>query len=256
VEERTFLDKVKNRIGRISALLVRTRTIRMVNERPIVSFTFDDCPASAARIGAKMLEDRGLAGTFYLSQRFCGAEEDGLDYYDRFDLEALADKGHEIGCHTASHLHVPATSTGDLVEDIDANAAFIRENLGDIRMTTFAFPFGEIDLRTKFLMQNRFAACRTTEPGVNRNVADLGALRAEKLYWSRDAQSLRALLKGAATSRSWLILYTHDVSDNPSRFGCNPAMLEAAIGTALSYDCNVLPVRNALGAVRFHRSDV
>lgn len=253
MSDRTLVDKLAGRVNRLSARLARTRTVRMVNERPIVSFTFDDFPKSAVHNGAAILERRGVAGTYYLSRSFSGAMVDGIAYYDLADLRRLVDNGHEIGCHTASHLHVPQVASSRIVVDLDANAEFLRGHFGNLWMTTFAFPFGDLDLRTKLLLQGRFAACRSTLPGANRGVADLGALRAERLY-SRltSADAVQSLIERSAQPRSWLILYTHDVDDAPSPYGCTPALLEAAVESALAAGCQLLPVRNALGPIRVH----
>jgi peptidoglycan/xylan/chitin deacetylase (PgdA/CDA1 family) len=224
----------------------------MVNEQPIVSFTFDDFPKTAVSQAAPILERLGLAGTYYLSRNFCGATADGMAYYDLSDLKRLIDNGHEIGCHTASHLHVSQATRAELAADLKTNADFLRAHFGDVRMSTFAFPFGDIDMGSKLLVQARFAACRTTKPGVNRRVADLGALRAERLYAHQASpETISALVTQAASPRSWLIFYTHDVSDSPSPFGCTPALFESAVNSALEAGCRVLTVRNALGPIRF-----
>jgi peptidoglycan/xylan/chitin deacetylase (PgdA/CDA1 family) len=44
----------------------------MRNRRAIVSFTFDDFPSSAVSNGARLLEDHGARGTFYLTGSYCG----------------------------------------------------------------------------------------------------------------------------------------------------------------------------------------
>jgi peptidoglycan/xylan/chitin deacetylase (PgdA/CDA1 family) len=244
--------RLRNLARRASASAVSTRTVRMANPRPLASFSFDDFPKSAVSQGASILESRDLRGTYYLSARFQGLREDGIDYYDRADLIRLFDHGHEIGCHTASHVHAPDVKGVGLAEELEENAAFVREALGDVRMTTFAFPFGDIDLRTKLFMQGRFAACRTTAPGVNRDVADLGGLRAVSLYsGSTDAARVQALAREAATPRTWLIFYTHDVSDSPSPYGCTPELLQAAVDAVVEAGFDVVPIRNALGLVRF-----
>jgi hypothetical protein len=48
------------------------RTVAMRNRRAIVSFTFDDFPSSAVSNGARLLEDHGARGTFYLTGSYCG----------------------------------------------------------------------------------------------------------------------------------------------------------------------------------------
>jgi peptidoglycan/xylan/chitin deacetylase (PgdA/CDA1 family) len=252
MSDRSLLEKVVGRANRMSASLVRTRTVRMVNEQPIVSFAFDDFPKSAVEVAGTMLEQRGAAGTYYLSRTFAGATVEGIEYYDLADVRRLIDNGHEIGCHTASHSHVPQLSRAKLVEEIKANAEFLRENFGDLRMTTFAYPFGDMDLPSKLYLQSRFAACRSNLPGSNSPVADLGALRSQALYSrSITASAVAALVRQWAKPRSWLILYTHDVSDDPSPFGCTPALFEFALNAALDAGARVIPIRNALGPIRY-----
>src|ERR1700722_7595377 len=55
--------KVSNRL----AAHFRVESFRLRNEAPMVSFTFDDIPKSAATTGAGILEDHGGRGTFYVS---------------------------------------------------------------------------------------------------------------------------------------------------------------------------------------------
>jgi hypothetical protein len=228
--------------------LIRTRGVAMVNERPIVSFTFDGFAKSAGVNAAKMLEGRGAAGTFYIHRSACGATVDGIEQYELGDLKGLIDNGHEIGARAAP----AARGHADLSADLDANAEFISAHLGDVRMTTFAFPVGDIDLRTKLWMERRFAACRSMAPGVNAGVADLGALRAENLSsTSADPTTVKDLIGRSSAPHSWLIFFTHDVAQTPGPRGCTPALFEAALESALAAGYEVLPVRNALGRIRF-----
>src|SRR3954453_1915913 len=73
-------------------------------DQPMVSFTFDDVPESAATIGAPMLEQQGGRGTFYVSgglvNRWSGDwNENGAN--DEQVMRGLR-KGHELGCIKSS----------------------------------------------------------------------------------------------------------------------------------------------------------
>lgn len=232
---------------------IRTsRTVAMGNSKPIVSFTFDDFPKSAVDNGARLLDENGVAGTFYFCKSFADQTVDGIRYYDRTDLSALVGAGHEIGCHTAGHLRVPRFANADLIDDIESNAAFLAEQVPDYTVSTFAYPFGDIDMRTKTLMQNYFVACRSIHERLNIGMADLGTLRASKLYSAMtNADKLRKLIQKAAAQNAWLILYTHDVDEIPSPCGCTPALLNIAIKTAIAEGCEILPIKDALGAIGF-----
>lgn len=248
MSERRFLEKLRDG----ARVLISTRGVAMVNDRPIVSFTFDGFPKSAGVNAAASLERRGAAGTYYTNRNFCGVAADGIIYYDLNDLRRLVDNGHEIGGYAGGPAGRPWAGAAQLNADLEANDGFIRAEFGDLRMTTFAFPFGAIDLQTKLRMQKRFAACRSTAPGVNAGVADLGALRAEPLFSrSTDAAAVKRLIERSAQPRSWLIFFTRDVDEQPSASGCTPALFEHALESALAMGCQVLSVRNALGCIRF-----
>jgi len=248
LSDRRFLERLRDGARE----LISARGVAMVNERPIVSFTFDGVPKSAALNAAPALERRGAAGTFYVSRQFCGATVDGQEHYHVDDLRRLVDNGHEIGSLPSRSAPAPSIGAAELTADVEANAEFIRAQFGDLRITTLAFSFGDIDLGTKLKMQGRFAACRSASPGVNAGVADLGALRAEPLYSrSTDAAGVKRLVERCSRPRSWLIFFTRDVDESPSARGCTPALFEHALDAALTMGCRVLPVRNALGCIRF-----
>ncbi|HTM76826.1 MAG TPA: xylanase, partial [Devosia sp.] len=59
-----------------SRRLARTvpfRPFRLQLDRPVVSFSFDDFPLSAAEHAAPLLEAAGARGTFYFADRLAGA---------------------------------------------------------------------------------------------------------------------------------------------------------------------------------------
>jgi hypothetical protein len=47
----------------------------------------------------------------------------------------------------------------------------------------------------------------------------------------------------------WLIFFTHDVSDDPTMFGCTPATLERLIGDARGRGCALMTVDRALDEI-------
>ncbi len=244
-----LLARARARANRTAAALFGARQVRMLNERPIVSFSFDDFPKSALR-AADILSSNGAAGTFYFCSGFCGLTVERTQYYDLRDVQFLLENKHELGCHTASHLRVSRCGRDELTADLDRNAEFARRNFGHTRLATFSFPFGDISLSSKLLLQRRFEACRSSLPGINRGFADLGALRATKLYSHLiDAQGLKRLVEREARPGSWLIFYTHEVDENPGAFGCAPRLFEAAVRAALAAGFQALPVREAVEAL-------
>jgi peptidoglycan/xylan/chitin deacetylase (PgdA/CDA1 family) len=226
------------------------RTVAMRNERAIVSFTFDDCPRLAVSNGARLLEDRGVRGTFYLTGSYCGRVIDNIPQYSAGDLAALAGAGHEIGCHTFTHARVSTLSAAALTREIDLNAAFLAGHLPGLELHTFAYPFGDVSLAATILLQSRFAVCRSIEPGLNVGIADLGRLRSIRLYDRLLApDDVSGLVKQAVATTAWLIFYTHDVAQTPSSFGCTVPLFEHALKSAISAGAEIHPVNAAIKAV-------
>src|SRR5262245_1736816 len=113
---------LRMRLAHRVARHVPLRQHRMRNDRPIVSFSFDDIPVSAAATGADMLEAFGARGTFFIATSLFGRSTDDWRVADAEAVAALAQRGHEIGLHT--HRHVPV---------IDLDAALFRRDMAECR---------------------------------------------------------------------------------------------------------------------------
>jgi peptidoglycan/xylan/chitin deacetylase (PgdA/CDA1 family) len=246
------IDAIRDRANNALTSRVRFKTARSHLSAPVASFTFDDFPRSAWTTGGPILARYGARATYYTAGRFCGIEEDGLVYYDRDDLQAVHAGGHEIGCHTFSHRRSPKVGSAELQADLDRNAEFVREVLGDVRMTSFAYPYGEASPRTKALMGGRFPVSRGIKAGVNGRTLDLGQLKAvplESRSWS--AGWIEREVTAAKASGGWLVFFSHDVSDAPSPYGATPAMLEHALEAVTRAGIETLPVKHAFARATF-----
>jgi peptidoglycan/xylan/chitin deacetylase (PgdA/CDA1 family) len=219
---------------------------------PVVSFSFDDFPRSALHEGGRILRERGWAGTYFAAGSFCGQNTGGLDYFDRDDLIQAAEEGHEIGCHTFGHLRLPESTPAEIEADLRRNAEFVAEALPGHRLSSFAYPFGDLNLGQKALIARRFPICRGIWPGVNTGRMDFAQLKAVGLERrSLEAFDVDAWLDKVQAERGWLIFFTHDLSDDPSRFGCFRKTFEAVADAVARRAIRVLPVKNAVGLARF-----
>src|SRR5205809_1214295 len=110
--------------GKASRFLARnlpTKSAIMRNVEPLVSFTFDDVPATACAVGAPILERHGVRGTFYVCGGGCGAPSPCGVLASVGQLRQLWMQGHEIGCHTYSHPAVARISEQALAGDLARN---------------------------------------------------------------------------------------------------------------------------------------
>lgn len=213
----------------------------------VVTFTFDDAPASACEIGARTLERHGVRGTFYIAGGLTNGSEEGKPCHTRDHLVALLAAGHELGCHSYSHVRCDTLTARELEQELDRNAAFLAEFGLDPRTLDFAFPFGAYAYNAKRICGKRFRSSRITGGGVHEEWADLNALKTHRFYDVDGTGGDYAIqLARTASSKGWLIVNTHEVETAPSRFGTTPGRLDDAIAAALAAGCKVLPVNAAI----------
>jgi peptidoglycan/xylan/chitin deacetylase (PgdA/CDA1 family) len=234
--------------GRIASSILVNPAIRL-DEGPICCFTFDDCPLSALENGGGMLEAAGGAGTFFISTMLGTSQSDAPMMWGG-DLQNAISRGHEIGCHTYSHVHMPQLSAEEIRVELIKNAESIRSALPDISLASFAYPFGEVSLCAKRIVAKRFAVARGLRYGSNGKVVDLSELRTigiNSRYFDRDR--LRSEVKRAAAERKWIVFTTHDVTEQPSPWGCKPSEFQFVVDQVRSLGFEILTLKGALGRI-------
>jgi peptidoglycan/xylan/chitin deacetylase (PgdA/CDA1 family) len=230
----------------------RSKPFAMRNSTPLVSFTFDDVPDSAYTNGATVLENHGVHGTFYIASGTLGSADTHWRVIDRTQVRALHDQGHEIGCHTFSHVAVERLSTRALVEECRRNREILLDVCPDIRLTNFCYPFGRASLTRKLELQKQFDTCRGIYEGINAGTIDLGMLRVIELYdRTLTPEKLRNVLRETRERNGWLIFYTHDVATPPSWIGCSPRLLQMAVEAVQAEGMPCLTIRDGLTAIGY-----
>ncbi|HWE73076.1 MAG TPA: polysaccharide deacetylase family protein [Stellaceae bacterium] len=231
---------------------IKARALDTHLAEPVVSFCFDDFPRSAVTEGGRMLLERGWTGTFYAAGSFCGREVDGISYFSEDDLHQIDEEGHEIGCHTFSHLRVAHKKASTVLDDLKRNAEFLAKALPDHRCSTFAYPFGDLRLPQKMLVSRQFGVCRGIWPGVNRGRMDFGELKAVPLgQIGPDFDAILGWIDTAVRENAWLIFFTHDIGPRPSEWGYQPEAFAKLLDVVAARRIKVLPVKNAVGLARF-----
>src|SRR5579871_194224 len=214
----------------------------------IVSFTFDDFPRSALARGGDILGRHGSAGTYYVAGRLTGEYENGQPCHSEADIALALRDGHEIGSHGYAHIRYAGLSAEQIEADLAGNERFLAGILPAPPLS-FAYPFGARSTRAKSVLAERLGTARGISAGVNAGVCDLADLRANRIYADTTEHQLGALIEHAASTRSWLIFYTHDVSETPTRWGTTPALFEFAVKESIASGCRPLPIRKAFDAI-------
>jgi peptidoglycan/xylan/chitin deacetylase (PgdA/CDA1 family) len=241
---------IAGKLTRFLARNVPTKKLTMRNTRPLASFTFDDAAASACTTGALLLEQHQVRGTFYISGGKCGALSPTGRLATTSQVKALFDKGHEIGCHTYSHMPVVDIDNDTLDSDLDRNQSFLHGVLGNVPISNFAYPYGDISFKAKQHLGARYDSCRALTPGVNAGIADLGVLKCYPLEQSlTDRERVAKCIAEAVSRNGWLLFASHDVDDAPSNYGVRADLLAFALRSALAAGCQVVTVAKALHIV-------
>ena len=239
--------EAKARVSHRLATHLSVEPFRLLNETPMVSFTFDDIPRSAATTGAKLLEDHDARGTFYVSGGLVGTASSDWRAVDPQDIVTLHRNGHEIGCHTFSHKRTCDLDAESLGEEIARNRRYLRSLDPSIKVENFAYPFGYGSFGRKGQLKAAFQSCRSIVPGVNSGTVDLQFLRAMPLIERRIGRDeVERAFDETQTYNGWLIFYTHDVADRPSPYGCSPDLMKLALEAASRRKIPVLNMAEAL----------
>jgi peptidoglycan/xylan/chitin deacetylase (PgdA/CDA1 family) len=248
-----MLSSLHNIVSKISGRLPGNICIRLDNA-PLCTFTFDDCPLSALENAGAILERHGLVGTFFVA----GVNlERGSGEYAMLsppDLKALVSRGHELGCHSYAHKSVRSISIEEMRADLDRNRKVLLSASGVESLTSFAYPYGEANWTAKAEIARRFAVGRGVRPGVNGRMVDLAQLQAVGIHADGFSESrIQALIQHTIRTRGWLIFCTHEVEASPSEYGCTAQQFERTLEMVVAAKIEVLSMRSALGRIT-HRA--
>jgi peptidoglycan/xylan/chitin deacetylase (PgdA/CDA1 family) len=239
--------EAKARVSHGLATHLRLDSVRLRNDTPMVTFTFDDLPKSAVTTGARILNAYDARGTFYVSGELVGTTSPHWDCVDAADVVALHAQGHEIGCHTFSHKRTCDLDEASMRLEIERNSRYLKSLDPSIAPENFAYPYGYGSIMRKRQLRTTFRSCRSIVPGVNSGAVDLHFLRAMPLIdIGIDRGAIDRAFEEAQTNNGWLIFYGHDVDDEPSPYGCSPALLTYALEAASR---RKIPVRNMAEAL-------
>jgi len=220
---------------------------RLQNKAPMVSFTFDDTPKSAATVGGEILDAYDARATFYVAGGLVDQWSGHWDGISADEIVELHRKGHEIACHTFSHARTPDLDAAALAAEIEHNRRYLLALDPSIQIRNFAYPYGLGSVSHKRRLRKVFHSSRGIIPGVNSGTVDLQFLRATPLIDKHiDRDGIDRAFNEAIAKNGWLIFYGHDVATSPSPYGCSPSLLQHALDAASQRNVQILSVADAL----------
>jgi peptidoglycan/xylan/chitin deacetylase (PgdA/CDA1 family) len=223
------------------------QVIRIPTREPIVSFTFDDVPDSALKVGATILEAHGVLGTFYISGGLEGRVERDRTLIDAVGCKELATRGHEIGCHTYGHQNIRHVDQAFLSADLNRNERYLDTIHPRPGRRNFAYPYNSGSVGKRAVLADAFRTCRAGGDAINRGPTDPTFLRAVEIRQPEEhASGLTRWIDTLVADPGWLIFFTHDISPTPTPYGCMPVTFDRLVGRAVRNGCRVLSIDAAL----------
>lgn len=241
-----IINRLQNRYQRDAAHFLARRMVEVRPAEPIISFTFDDFPRSALHQGGAILKRHGLRGTYYVALGLMDTDIPAGRAFSKEDLLQVAADGHELGCHTYAHCHAWKTAPRVFEANIVENQRELQRLIPGAEFKSLSYPIACPRPETKRRTEKYFYCCRSGGPTFNLGATDANNLQATFIEKHRDnpAVMLR-LIEETCRSRGWLIFATHDVTENPSPFGCTPELFAEVVRAATNSGARILPVAAA-----------
>jgi peptidoglycan/xylan/chitin deacetylase (PgdA/CDA1 family) len=235
--------RVSNRLARDWA----TAPHQLRSDGPMVSFTFDDVPKSAATTGTRILDEYDVRATFYVAGGLVDQWSGHWTALSADDIVRLHQEGHEIACHTFSHLPTTDLNAAAIAAETEKNRRYLTALDPSIKIENFAHPFGLASVARKGQLRKLFRSSRGILPGINSGIVDLQFLRAMPLTEQHiDRDAIDRAFDETVAKNGWLIFYSHDVENTPSPYGCSPQLLRHALDAAVRRNVPALTVAGAL----------
>jgi hypothetical protein len=236
-------------LGRRMARWFGKRSVWMRNARPIISFTFDDFPTSAYTGTEALFRQAGVHATFYTSIGLLGRTAPTGEIASPELFREVLSSPHEVGCHTFDHLGAFETPSDLYRISVERNLRELRSFDPLAKFDTHSYPISFPRMRTKRYVGNRFQACRAGGQIYNQGALDLAYLQSFFIERSRsNPTAIREQIERSVQANGWLIFSTHDVDDNPTVYGCTPALFASILEWSIASGALILPVRDALAA--------
>lgn len=233
---------------RVTPFLAR-RMLKFKLEKPLVSFTFDDCPLSAIENGVKPLADKGWKSTIYIAGGLLGETNHHGEQISAEDVTDLHEQGHEIGDHTFSHIDAQSTPGADFMADISRNQDFLK-NLGMPSSPTFAYPYGQTLPGIKRKLEKQFTGLRGITPGIHAGEVDLNQIKSVPLFSGPRMGVAQNIISALSEAPAWVTFFTHDIREDHSPWGCSPQDLQIIMALVDSIGAEVLPVGQAIDKLK------
>jgi len=218
---------------------------------PIISFSFDDYPKSALQIGAAILNERNLKGTFFVSLGLLGQDSPSGPICSEEDVVETFAQGHELGSHTYTHCLSWNTGSKEFEQSLVRNQDALARTVPAASFRSFSYPIALPRPSVKRVCARHFVSSRGGGQTFNAGSTDLNQLSAfflEKV--NGKVQAVKNMIDENNRAKGWLIFATHDVTSKPGPYGCTPEFFEEVVRYAVESRARIVPVSKGVEMIR------
>jgi peptidoglycan/xylan/chitin deacetylase (PgdA/CDA1 family) len=133
--------------------------------------------------------------------------------------------GWDFECHTNTHPSLISLTNSQIIGELQAvNNAFIAHGYAPPQHT--AYPYGDYDSRVEGIVSQYRKSGRTVSDNMmTYPVTNWYEMNAAQLVRTTSVSEIKGWIDTCIASKALLHIFTHDVSSNPSEYGCTPAIL-------------------------------
>jgi len=196
--------------GKPVTVWVNSLSLVAGNDRPVVTFTFDDGFETDYAVARPVLDRYHFPATAYVIPSMVG-EPDRLDLTQLRDLQDL--NGWDIASHSYSHSNLTSILPTEIENELLLSKQFLESNGFRNAAAHFAYPYGEFDNGDlKSQVQKYYKTARTAEGAFETlPPSDPYRLRAMVVTNSTTPSDVSEQVQSAITNGDWLILVFHRI---------------------------------------------
>ena len=209
-----------------------------------ISLTFDDGWKCIYDNAFPILSQYKITSTHFVVSGFFDSVQ-FPQYMNVEHVRELERNGHEVGCHTVSHKHLPEETASIIQNEVTLSKKYMSD-LG-LKITNFAYPYGEYDDRVLASVKNAgYSSARSTIRGFNAEEVDKYLLRCQAVKVDTEVKEVIDWLNCAKENNSWLILMFHQIDHEGREWSTTPEKLKEIVSFIRSSNVSVYNIRDAL----------
>ena len=228
-------------------------------KEPLITVTFDDGWQSIYESALPLLQKHGIRTTQYVLT----GTADNAEYVSWDQIAQMQKAGHEIGCHTVSHVDLTTLDDATLEGELKFCKDELTKRFGPI--TSFASPYGASNPRTVNAIKRYFDTHRNTNGDPSNGVTDVDVNVPENfdrfniigftVRHETKVSELQKLVEYAKTRNAWVVLTYHQADEGGSQFNVNPPNLDKQFAYLSKTNVRIVTMSEALRATRLQNAE-